>query len=60
MNENLDEFGDERMLDVINQSRGKTIDEAVAMLKAAVDQWCRINGPKDDVSILAVELLGSR
>jgi phosphoserine phosphatase RsbU/P len=60
MNEDLEEFGEERMLDVINQSRGKTIDEAVGMIKSAVDHWCRINGPKDDVSILAVELLGSR
>ncbi len=60
MNENLEEFGDERMLSVINESRGKSIDEAVEMIKAAVDHWCRINGPKDDVSILAVELLGSR
>ncbi len=59
MNEDLEEFGDERMLAVLNESRGKSIDEAVEMVKAAVDHWCRINGPKDDVSILAVELLGS-
>lgn len=60
MNESLEEFGDDRMLEVINQSRGLSIDEAVALIKGAVDDWCRINGPKDDVSILALELLGGK
>jgi sigma-B regulation protein RsbU (phosphoserine phosphatase) len=56
MSEELEEFGEERMLSVINESRGRSIDEAVALIKNAVDHWCRINGPKDDISILAVEL----
>ncbi len=60
MSEDLEEFGDDRMLAVINESRGKTIDEAVAMIKNAVDYWCRVNGPKDDISILAVELLADK
>ena len=57
MNEDLEELGDARMLDLISATRGMTIDKAVAHIKAAVDDWCRINGPKDDVSILAVELI---
>ncbi len=57
MNENLEEFGDPRMLKLISETRGMTIDEAVGHLKEAVDDWCRINGPKDDVSIIALELI---
>jgi sigma-B regulation protein RsbU (phosphoserine phosphatase) len=57
MNEDLEEFGDARMLELIASTRGMTIDDAVARIKEGIDQWCRINGPKDDVSILAVELL---
>ena len=34
----------------------RVIDDAVAHVKQTVDQWCRVNGPKDDVSILAVEM----
>ncbi len=57
MNEDLEEFGDERMLELIASTRGMPIDDAVAHIKDAVDEWCRVNGPKDDVSVLAVELI---
>lgn len=57
MNENLEELGESRMLDLITETRGMTIDQAVGHIKEAVDQWCHVNGPKDDVSILAVELV---
>jgi phosphoserine phosphatase RsbU/P len=57
MNEDLEELGDERMLQAIAETTGKSIDDAVSHIKETVDQWCRVNGPKDDVSILAVELL---
>jgi sigma-B regulation protein RsbU (phosphoserine phosphatase) len=57
MNEDLEEFGDARMLELISQTRGMTIDAAVAKIKTGIDEWCRVHGPKDDVSILAVELL---
>ena len=57
MSEDLEEFGDDRMLELISGTRGMTVDEAVAHIKSGIDYWCRINGPKDDVSILAVELI---
>lgn len=57
MNEHLEEFGDPRMLALIAETRGMSIDDAVAHIKNAVDDWCRVKGPKDDVSILAVDLL---
>jgi len=56
MDQDLEELGDERMLKSIAETSGKTLDEAVAHIKAKVDDWCRVNGPKDDVSILAVEM----
>ncbi len=57
MNENLEEFGEARMLELIASTRGMTIDEACAKIKNSIDAWCHVNGPKDDVSILAVELI---
>jgi sigma-B regulation protein RsbU (phosphoserine phosphatase) len=56
MDKDLEELGDARMLESIAQTAGKSIDDAVAHVKETVDQWCRVNGPKDDVSILAVEM----
>lgn len=56
MSEDLEELGDERMLKSISETSDKTLDDAVAHVKSTVDHWCRINGPKDDVSILAVEM----
>jgi hypothetical protein len=44
------------MLKSINETVGKGLDDAVAHVKETVDVWCRVNGPKDDVSILAVEM----
>jgi sigma-B regulation protein RsbU (phosphoserine phosphatase) len=56
MDKDLEQLGDDQMLDAIVETRGKSIDDAVKHLMTTVDHWCRINGPKDDVSILAVEL----
>lgn len=56
MDKDLEELGDARMLQSIGETEGKSLDEAVAHVKETVDEWCRVNGPKDDVSILAVEL----
>lgn len=55
MDADLEELGDERVLETINETRGKSLDDAVQHIKEVVDQWCRVNGPKDDVSILAIE-----
>ena len=56
MDEQLNEFGDERMVDVIMRGRSKPIDDNVSELREAVHAWCQANGPKDDVSILAFEI----
>ena len=59
MDKELEELGDDRMLAAIAETNGKSIDDAVQHIKETVDDWCRVNGPKDDVSILAVELGGN-
>lgn len=56
MDEELNELGDERMLESISETIQMPLDEAVAHIKTTVDRWCRVNGPKDDVSILAVAI----
>ncbi len=56
MDQDLNELGDERMLDTIAQTGVMSLDQAVTHVKTTVDHWCRVNGPKDDVSILAVEM----
>ena len=59
MDEQLNEFGEERMIDVITQSRSEPMEQSVSQLCEAVQLWCRTNGPRDDVSILAFEIPSS-
>jgi sigma-B regulation protein RsbU (phosphoserine phosphatase) len=56
MDHDLNEFGDQRMIDVISAAKSSSLDEGVASLLTAVEQWCVTNGPKDDVSILAMQM----
>lgn len=56
LDERLEEFDEPRMLKLMHACADKTIDETVDTVCAAVSHWCRINGPKDDISILAIEL----
>jgi sigma-B regulation protein RsbU (phosphoserine phosphatase) len=55
MDPDLNEYGDQRMLQLIAAGRQQPLDEAVAALLASVTQWCSPTGPRDDVSILALE-----
>jgi len=59
MDQDLNEFGDERMIDVISRSNSQGLDDSVNSLLEAVQQWCIKDGPKDDVSILGFELAKS-
>ena len=56
MDQELNELGEERMLKAIMATSKLSLDQSVAHVKSTVDQWCRVNGPKDDVSILAIEI----
>ncbi len=58
MDQDLNEFGNDRLLEVVTDAASKELDAGVSDLLESVQQWCVKNGPKDDVSILAVEMLG--
>lgn len=56
MNENLDQFTDDRMLEILSQGAAKPLATSVEDLFEAVRVWCSPKGPKDDVSILGCEI----
>jgi sigma-B regulation protein RsbU (phosphoserine phosphatase) len=59
MNADLDQFTDDRMLEVLSQNRQGPLAEIVDGLFDAVRTWCVPNGPKDDVTILGCEMTTS-
>ena len=56
MDEDLNEFGDQRMLYSLSKGKLESLDESVSLLLQDVENWCSKNGPKDDVSILGWEV----
>jgi sigma-B regulation protein RsbU (phosphoserine phosphatase) len=56
LNSELDSFTNERLIDVCRQTRSLDLQTATENLLKAVEQWCGKSGPKDDVSILAVQV----
>jgi serine phosphatase RsbU (regulator of sigma subunit) len=59
MDGDLNEFGADRMLELLSTTRRAGIDDSVGALLQAVQKWCGRSGPKDDVSILALEIHGA-
>jgi len=51
-----EQFGAARLLDVIRQGRSKSLQNGVAALLGEIARWLGSERPKDDVSILAVEV----
>ncbi len=56
MDEKLNEFTDARMLELMTSTRPTPLDTSVEALLQAVKKWCGRTGPRDDVSILALEI----
>ena len=52
-------FGGERMLLTLEEARGEPLDQAVARLLEEIRRWSGSAGLRDDVSLVAVEFLGS-
>jgi len=52
-----DHFGDARLLDAIERGKGKSLTEGTAKLLGEINQWHGGENPKDDISILAIEML---
>jgi hypothetical protein len=46
-----------RMLEIMELGQSLPLESSVALLLQSVERWCVKNGPLDDVSILALEIL---
>ncbi|MFM9962432.1 MAG: SpoIIE family protein phosphatase [Planctomycetaceae bacterium] len=57
MDAELEQMGDEKMLEIMQAKASGPLADAIAGLHDAVQTWCQPNGPKDDVSILGLERL---
>jgi len=55
MDKDRQPLGERPMADLLTASRAGPLDESVSGLLARVEEWCRPEGPLDDVSILGVE-----
>lgn len=51
-------FGESRMLDALRLARSMPLDASLAALRREVEDWCGAPGPRDDISLLAVEIDG--
>ncbi len=56
MDENLNEFTMRQMLEIIELGQTQSLEASVSLLQSSVRRWCAKHGPKDDVSILALEI----
>ena len=56
MDEDLNEFTMRQMMEIIELGQTQPLDGSVKLLQSTVQRWCVKNGPKDDVSILGLEI----
>jgi sigma-B regulation protein RsbU (phosphoserine phosphatase) len=56
MDSDLEQFSMSRMLEIIELGQSQSLDDSVSLLLNSVQRWCSKNGPKDDVSILGLEI----
>jgi sigma-B regulation protein RsbU (phosphoserine phosphatase) len=50
------QFGDARLREAIGRGRSEPLQEGIAALLAAIARWHGAERPRDDISILAVEV----
>ena len=55
MDKDRQPLGDQAMADLLAASRSGPLEDSVTGLLARVEEWCRPEGPLDDVSILGIE-----
>ena len=55
MDKDRQQLGDDAMAGVLASTRAGPLEESVGELLHRVEDWCRPNGPLDDVSILGIE-----
>jgi len=56
LDHDLEEFDEPRMLKLMHAGSSDSIEQTVDKVCEAVLHWCRVNGPKDDISILVLEI----
>ena len=56
MDADLNEFTMKQMMEIIELGHSQSLGDSVSLLLKSVQRWCATNGPKDDVSILALEI----
>ena len=56
MNEEMNQFTMNQMLEIMELGQSQSLDDSVALLSNSVQRWCIKNGPKDDVTILGLEI----
>ena len=52
-----EQFGEARLLDAIESSVSATLKESLALIEEQLEAWCGTAGFKDDVSLLALEIV---
>jgi sigma-B regulation protein RsbU (phosphoserine phosphatase) len=55
MDKDRQPLGDQAMADLLSAARSQPLEESVTSLLDRVEEWCRPEGPLDDVSILGIE-----
>ncbi len=58
MDKDLQQFGDESLVEVVTLNRSRSLEAGVAELLESIRAWCEPKGPLDDVSILGFEWKG--
>ena len=52
------QFGNQRLIETLVDTRAFPLQEGVRHLVSKVERWCGKTGPKDDVTIVAMEIVG--
>ncbi len=58
MDKDLQQFGDNALVEVVTLNRSRSLEAGVAELLESIQAWCVPKGPLDDVSILGFEWKG--
>ena len=57
MDQDLNQFSMRQMMEIIELGQTRSLDGSVELLESTVGRWCAVNGPKDDISILGLEIV---
>jgi hypothetical protein len=52
------QFGNQRLMDSLMETRAFSLNDGVTRLVSQIERWCGDSGPKDDVSVVAFEIVG--